>query len=438
MKDYFLEFQQELESFINNFIFRIKRASKILDYDLSPIIANALYSAISRKHVQYDWLRKNGHTKHSAITLLCQALTDFIPTRGDSPNHLIRPLPHIAFTAEHHNKPLLFIYNPRQLSYWEPIITQLKDSAIFLVMFPARRCEGFRLKNVFEFPLFNIQNITTGFLSQKTPGILRLLLGFDLIVSSLKPSKIVCMEGCHIEEKTLAMVGHHYNIQSICVQQGWPSVFHSGFKKLPFDYMLSWGGIFNSYWRKYNPGMNCVSVGYIYSIPNKIAPHDCITFFLQGPFIISCPEYIDLFLQLIEDCALSFKEYTILVREHPEYRISEDLHRRMAAYDNIDFVTERPLSDVFMRTSICVSHFSSTIVESTIYGCVPVVFDPTTDSRYIPDLDLLQIGHFSKTCEDVIATISSFLNMRKQNTGKIITTTGIKAVHNVIEFLNQK
>ena len=135
-----------------------------------------------------------------------------------------------------------------------------------------------------------------------------------------------------------------------------------------------------------------------------------ITFFLQAPVLLSSIKYFDEMLQLVTYTALSYPQIPILVREHPEYKIEKNDIAQWNDCPNIKIVSDWNLKTVYENTKVAVSHFSSCIMEGALNGAIPLVYDPTNNSRYYPDIEKECIGYISKTPKDFSSSLHRALN----------------------------
>lgn len=120
-----------------------------------------------------------------------------------------------------------------------------------------------------------------------------------------------------------------------------------------------------------------------------------VLFFLLGEKDDS--RYFDDLVEQITDAAALYFDQLFLVREHPEYKLSEEVLSEWKTYPNIKIVSDHPLKEVYNRSLITVSHFSSCLMEGIIHDSIPLVYDPTTDSSYYPDLEKEGLGKMTKT-----------------------------------------
>ena len=97
------------------------------------------------------------------------------------------------------------------------------------------------------------------------------------------------------------------------------------------------------------------------------------------------------------------------MREHPEYRLDESLLRSLQFRGRVEIVSESPLNEIYARTRILVSHYSSSLMEGLLYGCRPLVFDPTDGSRYFPDVEKEGLGCIARTREEFMACLARML-----------------------------
>lgn len=206
--------------------------------------------------------------------------------------------------------------------------------------------------------------------------------------------------------------------------------------------MLTWGDGFNPIWRLYNPTVDCISTGYMYNPTNELSSRSKITFFLQGPYVISCTDHLNSYITAIKYVATKFPLQSICVREHPEFHLSDYVHHELSTYSNIEFVTNHNLMSVYGDTKFAIAHFSSTIMESIVHGCIPIVFDPTYNSLYKPDLSVVGLGYMAKTIKELINILSLHIPTSRidqqnisRNIHNWIYSVGDRSLDNIISFI---
>lgn len=92
-------------------------------------------------------------------------------------------------------------------------------------------------------------------------------------------------------------------------------------------------------------------------------------------------------LLLIQYTARTCPECKFLIKEHPEYSLDQSQKEIFGNLSNVEFVTNVLVADVFRRTLISVSMFSSTLMESIVNLSIPFVFDQSTLATYYPAVD---------------------------------------------------
>lgn len=100
----------------------------------------------------------------------------------------------------------------------------------------------------------------------------------------------------------------------------------------------------------------------------------------------------------------------VFVREHPVYNVDDKVKKEWQKHKNLKVVSDIPLADVYAKTRVAVSCFSSSIMESVAHGCTPLVFCPTTGVRYSPDIELEGIGMISDCEETFLSKLATIMN----------------------------
>ena len=277
--------------------------------------------------------------------------------------------------------------NIRQMNYWKPIITQITSPILLLCDFECEDNVGlYDNITVLELSFLRERFIQNAYLEKNFPLIFAYANLFTMVIEIVKPTRVMVMEGCHEESEVLAALARSAKIETVCYQQGWPSVMHTRFQNMGYDQFVTWGEGFNALWQPYNPSVAFETGRYPYEKYDIKVGH-AITFFLQAPVIISDEVYCQEMLSLIVYVAKTCTECKFLIREHPEYRLGMEQKKRFSLLQNVELVTDLPLAEVFRRTQISVSMFSSTLIESIVHLSVPFVFDPSTSGEYYPKVN---------------------------------------------------
>lgn len=167
--------------------------------------------------------------------------------------------------SEYKGQLLIYIFNERQLRYLTPLINNINTSVLLL--------SEYELPEDADFPDYvtamtiehsRYRAFKNSYVEHNYPFLFQYANTFSLMLDILKPSKVICLEGCHMQEQLLAIVAHDFSIPSICIQQGWPSFMRTGFRRLPFRYFFTWGERFCRLWERYNPVPEFLSMGYMY------------------------------------------------------------------------------------------------------------------------------------------------------------------------------
>ncbi|MDE5761000.1 MAG: glycosyltransferase, partial [Bacteroides sp.] len=329
-----------------------------------------------------------------------------------------------------------YVYNNRQLRYLLPLVNGL-NRPVLLVCEPGvdeevevgEHVTAVELCFMDACPVYEDNVLETGFLE-----LYRYYNTFFLMTEALRPEGVVVLEGCHYQEQVWGVIARKRGIPCIGIQQGWPSLMHTMFRNLPYSHYLTWGRNLSEYWKKYNPGTDFISIGYLYEVERKRG--DDITFFLQAPVFISDAAYFDQLVELVVETAEKYPERMVGVREHPEYNLPASVVEKFGNYPNVRMMSDCTLAEAFAHTGVAVSHFSSALLEGVAHDCVPLVFDPARDSRYTPDVEQLGLGliaydkqSFFEKLEVILTDSSTFLEkilMRKEGWMQAVSGEAVK------------
>lgn len=308
------------------------------------------------------------------------------------------------------NRILFFISSKRMLEYMRPILCSMKTEYIVLTMCDIPFFNELpSCATVICFEFSNKRVYHNGLLARHLPNFYLYANTIGNYIESLSPRLLVCIDGCQLEYGLAALICKAHGVPSVCIQQGWPSFLHEGFHNKPYTHFLTWGKGFSKLWEKRNANVNFLDVGYLYKVKNN-STHNAITFFLQAPVYFLTEDYLNRMYALICKTAEKYKECMVFVREHPVYNVDDKTRKEWQKHKNLKVVSDIPLADVYAKTRVAVSCFSSSIMECVVHGCTPLVFCPTTGVRYNPDIELEGIGMISDCEETFFSKLATIMN----------------------------
>jgi hypothetical protein len=224
---------------------------------------------------------------------------------------------------------------------------------------------------------------------------------------------IILAEGNSPEDELLGRAAEKLSIPTVCIQQGWSPIIHSGFRNMRYDAMCVWGDEFARLLQPANPSQHFVVTGSHNLHPRQTAPDQRkgIGFFLQnGSRLISTTAWQSM-LDFASWTATEFPDRPILVREHPGSPLTSADMARLGHHPNMQFVPSAlaGLSCVLAQCRVAVSMFSTTLIEAVGSGVIPLIFNLTGMPRFFPDLESMGAGVEVKTSKAAQAAISRLL-----------------------------
>lgn len=407
MRDYYLEFHEELDRRLIAFAAEQEEGNRMFlgKHNIKSPLITFLFYQLTQEKDHYNACRINGMSVNEAMKRI-DAFLDMFKGHALEPKEetLVEVWQHpwYEILSDYSGQLLIYIFNAQQLQYLIPLITKLNRSVLLL--------SEYELPDETDLPEYvtslpikhsNSRAFHNAYIEHYFPFLYQYTNLFSFLLQILKPSGVICVEGCHTQEQLLAVIAQDYNIPAIGIQQGWPSFMHTGFRRLPFRYFLTWGERFSELWKKYNQDSEFLPMGYMHNAADTdIEIKDSITFFLQAPCYLNDSRYLNDMFELIADSAALYPHVSFLVREHPEYKLEKKLIKSWEACPNIQMVSDWELKEVYKRTFVVVSHFSSSLMEGIVHNCIPLVYDSTTGSRYFPDVEKEGLGRIAKTKEE--------------------------------------
>lgn len=406
--DYYVEYHHEIDCLFRRYVQEIEEKDPTVMtlgmHRISGTVVCCLfaYSCCSGWREAYNQWRKEGMTKEDTL----QRISSYLSFPDVSQAKLCFDIfeahthPWYKELERYRGQLLVYVLNKRHLLYLTGFIKQLHQPILLL--------SEYELPDDTDLPdyvtAFTVESGSSGrytnpFVENHFPNLFVCFDTFSSLLEILHPKGVVLLEGGSLQAHVLATVSESCNIPSYCIQQGWPSFFHTMFREMPYRYFLTWGKAFSTLWQSTNPKPEFIPIGYTLpvSAERKKESKNCITFFLQGPFFISDAHYEEEVVALIKNTALRMPEQRFLVKPHPAYRPSGHTFEQLFLLTNVEDASFVNVEEVFLQTLVSVSHYSSTLVEGVIHGCLPLVYDPTTGSRYRPDIENLELGLIAST-----------------------------------------
>lgn len=397
-KDFYIEFYDVVDEVIHEYLD---------SHGLPSYVGTILFEGSYQLKLRYNSLRSDG----MPLTQIIEIVKDAILPKFEITRELIMPkdcIPLSGTLSHIGNRLAVYIYNSRQLKYLMSFIETVNRPLVLLCE-KSVDIETDMPEYVEAIDLdYSIVPELTDNVNMAIDKMRSFYMLMNSIFSVLKVEGVVLLEGCHFQEQIIGEIAHEHGFPSILLQQGRPSVMHTMFRRFPYSHFITWGNGFNNLWRKYNSAPEYCAAGYPYPVKSKRA--DAISFFLQAPLFISDDVYFDMVVDLIAKTAKRHDSRTVLIREHPEFRMGISKKTALSEFSNVRFVTDVALSDVFASSCVVVSHFSSSLIEGIAHGCIPLVFDPTTYSRYTPDVEAVGIGSIAKNTYDFFQKLDKILS----------------------------
>ena len=446
--DYYVEYYEELDKRLECFISDWGTDNKVTlgKHNVTEPLKTFLFYRLSMERDCYNEYRLKGMSVDGAMERVDAFLKMFNKERSieNQEEKLtdIEEHPWYELLSEYKGVLIVYLFNARQLQYLTPLILKLNQPVLLLSEYDIpEETELPEYVTALPIGFSNENSLTDKNFELHFPLMFHYANTFDILFQIIRPCGIICLEGCHFQEQLLAVMAESYDIPSYGIQQGWPSMMRTGFRRLPFRYFFTWGKRFSNLWAKYNPFPKFVPAGYMYETTDGVKKEQqCVSFFLQSPCFLSDQIYFDAMLELITDSANAFPEVNFLIREHPEYRLDNSMVEKWKKLDNVEVVSNYKLQDVYARTKIVVSHFSSSLMEGLLYGCIPLAYDPTVNSRYYPDLEKEGLGRISKLSEEFQTCLKELLAEEKQLTAfekrnEWFASTGSVTIEKMVAFL---
>lgn len=291
-RDYYVEYYEVLDRVLSDYVNQLQEKRehwlKMGRHDVGVPLINLLFWQFTWHREEYDRLRKEGKNCGEALGSVKEILADKQVEEWERQEEEYKIYDHEWYEAlaPYGGQLVIYIYNARQLAYLTPLIERLEEPVLLL--------SEYEIPDETELPDFvtaitleftKTAPLVNPFLKEWFPLIFQYANTFDILMRILQPKGLIFLEGCHYQQLLLATIGRDYGIPTLCIQQGWPSLMHTAFRRVPYRYYLMWGEGFRTLWEKHNPLPDFVPTGYMYQVePRNETKKECVTFFLQGPF----------------------------------------------------------------------------------------------------------------------------------------------------------
>jgi len=389
--------------------------------------------------------RKSGQEYKLARKIIVHRFESILSTQAKGKHttpYILNKHPWIAQLREFRNITLIYVHTERQWIYIQNIISSISSRVIIITNFNPDLITS-RFKKIIVIPLtidycyFN----DGSWIYMHFPSFYSTASSLRLLLHALMPSKILIIEGCHVESHIIGEIARNLSIKTVLLQFGWPGVKRIGFFDIPFNIIICWGNVFSKILKEWNPNSYTFPLGNITN--GNSTRKTSLSFFLQGPYYIADYHIIEKILNSIVKCAKALPNTIIYVKSHPEYNLTPNITSITHKYPNIIDVSDRDTSEVLSQSLIAIAQYSSILVEAPLFKAIPISYNPVLKSIYIPDIETMGIGFCVSSDEDLITTIryclkcyNNMINNSKLHYKSLYTNTGNKSIENIATFIN--
>ena len=230
-------------------------------------------------------------------------------------------------------------------------------------------------------------------------------------IKRVRPSSIFVLEGDAPYHIHLSNICNKLGIKNFCFQ--WGAVHNSGartrFSNMNFTRFLSWGNFFTNQLTPYNPKQRFCDFGNLnFSFKKSIG--DSIIFLDQGS---SNPQIDQSHFQEYHKIILKFCQNTdhkIIVRPHPNHDLCEVLRKNLIQHGVEISCNKTSLSHDLSLSKVAVSIMSSSLLDASINGIIPVSFRYDQMEEYPFPLNQLKIGLESSCPNEIFKFINLIMS----------------------------
>jgi len=345
------------------------------------------------------------------------------------------------------NIKVVFIITQVKFIHYLEAIYERTENSVFMIFGDIEKSISYCEKKRYKYIVYKPTFIKEKKLNLEILALVELYKSIEQYMTNHVFKTFVLPEGDAPLLEIINLYSIENNKKTVCIQHGWNPLYHNGFRDMHYDKFLSWGKEFSEGLSQYNKAQNFIEVGshILKSSDISIKSNDTISFFLQAIVpLISEKDFND-FLLLISEISYSFPNKNIIVREHPSHPLSDKQIRFLLKNKNLKFMNlnKFSLSEVMQKSSITVSIFSTTLIESLYFDAVPFIINTTGMKHYEPDLQGLGVGIEVDNFEDAYKKLaylinhSSSCNKIKDNINKYkksyFKASGDEAINNILK-----
>ena len=230
-------------------------------------------------------------------------------------------------------------------------------------------------------------------------------------IQRIKPKAMFVFEGDAPYHVHTANVGKKLGVKTFCFQWG---LIHNRaarirFSNMNFSGFLSWGNFFTKQLKPYNPDQKFYHLGHLNFSITKSSGHSII-FLDQGS---SNPQIDQSHFQEYHKIILKFCQNTdhkIIVRPHPNHDLCEVLRENLIQHGVEISNKKTSLSHDLSLSKVAVSIMSSSLLDASINGIIPVSFRYDQMEEYPFPLNQLKIGLESSCPSEIFRFINLIMS----------------------------
>lgn len=249
--DYYREFLEKTELLLDDFLKRNETKLYVGRVSMRKAVKNYLWSFLILGGYRefYNCGRKEGIDSQILERQLCRELSDRFEMVVENKKISLNDGRYEAFEVlkSYVDSVVVLCKNSRQMGYWCPIVSKLTSPVLMLCNYECEEEEdeselGDHVAIV-ELSVLHEKFIQNDYLEKCFPCVFAYANLFTMIMDIVTPSCVMVMEGCHEEAEVLAAIAKSMGVESVCYQQGWPSVMHTRFCNMGYDRFMTWGKV---------------------------------------------------------------------------------------------------------------------------------------------------------------------------------------------------
>lgn len=398
-QNYIFEFHKEIDKRISRYL----KTLEVHPYDvnLKEVIQIYLFYRLGLNRNHYIKQRQNGKNINDSIKHIDNYLEELSKQECHSEYEQkldnIKTHPWAEILDGYKNALLIYVLDKRQFHSLIPFLRKINMRTLLLSDFEiSDNIELSESITALTIEFSEQKIVSNTYLELNFPLIFHYYNTFETLFKILNPKAVICLDGCHFQERLLTLLAKKYLIRSYGIQSIFPYCINSILSKMSFDYYFTWGEIYSKILRKDNSLPKFISCGHI---EENIKGINRVCFFICSTTFNGSFNHSTILLNIIK----------ILARKHPNILFyiggnKPKTHKVLSSLrllQNVKIFSNNTLKDVFYACDIIVSNYQSMPVEGSFFNSIPIFLNPIKGYKLIFNLGCYNNPYINLTASEI-------------------------------------